>query len=286
MSTPAASARGVSMHFGATRALDDVDFEVHAGRAARAGRRERGRQIDAGAHPRGGASARSRRDRGRRAPLPLQRSPRRHCGRGHHHPAGTAARPRAVGCREPDAWRSAGAPPVGPPADRSRADAQCGASRACAARLCARSRRPGRPIELCRTPARRHRQGAATAMPGPGSRRTHRRPGDARDRAAVRRPQAHEEPRHGDHLCFAPARRGGRARRPLHRAARRPGCGDKPARRLQGRRFGRGDDRPRRGPWCLPYQTARSAGGRARPAPCCWKTSWFGPTRFDCAPTR
>jgi ABC-type sugar transport system ATPase subunit len=47
MTTPAASARGIAKSFGATRALDHVDFDVMPEKS-RAGRREWRRQVDAG----------------------------------------------------------------------------------------------------------------------------------------------------------------------------------------------------------------------------------------------
>ena len=248
MTAPAASARGISKHFGATRALDDVDFDVAAGRDPRAGRRERRRQVDADPHPRRRASAGPRRrsrstasratSRARTTPSRPASSPsRRNCG-------------WCRRCRSPRTSRSA-------ICRCGVCSASAGASiaRACARRRAHSSRSSiSRPIPIGRVDrlsfAERQLVAIAKALRrrcrALHPRRADRRAGDPRDRAPVRRARAHEGAGHRDHLCLAPARRGGGARRPLHGAARRPRRGAAPARRVQRRRSGAGHDRPRR----------------------------------------
>ena len=60
MTSALLSASAVSVRYGATTALDGVDLDVRARRGARAGRRERRRQVDAAARARRCASARRR----------------------------------------------------------------------------------------------------------------------------------------------------------------------------------------------------------------------------------
>jgi len=96
MTRPAVSAEGVSKRFGATVALDGVDFDVAFGEIhAVVGENGAGKstliRILGGVH---------RPDRGRRPPrrggMPLCQPPRRHRRRHRDHPAGPAACAGAV----------------------------------------------------------------------------------------------------------------------------------------------------------------------------------------------
>ena len=179
--------------------------------------------------------------------MPPGKPARRHRRRRRHHPAGAASRAGAVDRRKSGARRSAACTGCSACPLLSIARA-CVTRRARAwrARLCARSRPAGAAARLRRTADRRHRQGAAAALPRPHSRRADCRAGEPRDHATVWRAAPPEGARHRHCLCVAPAGRDRGARRPLHRPARRPrGCGRAP-RRVQFRRSRGGDDRPRR----------------------------------------
>ena len=263
MTHPAASATGITKQFGATRALDGVDFDVMPGEIhALVGENGAGKSTlvrilggvhrpDAGEIAVDGASRRfsSPRDAIAAGIVTIPQELRLV-------PALSIAENIALG--DLPVRRVLGLAAGG----RSRPHARGGPRGARAARFCARSRPARRAPELRRAPARRHRQGAAPALPRVHPRRADRRAGEARDRAPVLGACAHEGAGHGDRLRLASPRRGGGARRPLHRAARRPGRGDEPARRVQRRRPHPRHDR-----------AARRPGPRARSAParCCWK---------------
>ena len=143
MTDPAASVAGVAKRFGATLALDGVDFDV-ARRNPRDRRRERRRQIDADPHPGRGPSPRPRRHPDRRRGAAVLQPARRHRSRHRHHPAGIAAGAGAVDRGEYRARRPAGAAARPAGAARPRAHARGCADRARPARLRPRS---GRPVD-------------------------------------------------------------------------------------------------------------------------------------------
>ena len=141
------------------------------------------------------------------------------------------------------------------PVRRSRADRRWSIAprmreqaraRAGAARFRAGPRRAASVARLCRAPARRHRQGAAPAMPRLHPRRADGGAGEARDRAVCS-------------ACSPACKAQGTAiiyishrldevvddGRPLHDAARRTGRGGEPARRIRRERSRRRHDRPR-----------------------------------------
>ena len=186
MTTPAASARGIAKRFGATRALDSVDFDVMPGEIhALVGENGAGKstlvRILGGVHrPDAGEIAVD----GRACHFNNPRDAM---------VAGIATIPqelRLVAALSVAENLTLGDPPVrsilGVPLIDRAAMRQEARQAAGAARLRARSRHADRPAELRRAPAHRHRQGAAQALPPAHPRRAHGGAGNTRDRAAVR----------------------------------------------------------------------------------------------------
>ncbi len=102
------------------------------------------------------------------------------------------------------------------------------------ARLCAGPAHAGRSAQFCRAPARRHRQGAAAALPRAHARRADGCIGEPGNQPVVCRTRSHETPcRH--HLHLPSARRDREPRGPLHDLARRPDRGLRHARVVRGR---------------------------------------------------
>ena len=175
--------------FGAVRALVDGSIDLLRRRGARAGRRERRRQVDAGEDPRRGAPAGQRRAAHRRRSPPscTARPPPRAAGIAVIYqeptlfPDLTVAENIFMG-RQPLRRR---------PAHRPRRDAGA-RPRALFARLGVAARpRPARPRPVHRRPAdRRDRQGALARRPGHRDGRADRRAVRGRGRAAVRRRRA------------------------------------------------------------------------------------------------
>ena len=272
-----ASARNITKHFGATRALDDVSFDVMRARSTRwsartapASRRSCaswaaciGRTAAWSRSTASRVTSRARAMRSRRASSRSRRSCA-WCRR----------------CRSPRTSCSAicrcdwlGVLPV---VDRARMREQARAHLA-AARFRARSGSARRSPELRRAAARRHRQGAAAASAASSSSTSRPRRWRSREIerlfAVLARMKAAG---HRDHLCLASARRGGGARRPLHRAARRPRRRGRAARRVQRRRPGAGDDRPR-------ASRRRSRERDRARRRCCWRRPTRSTTRCACA---
>ena len=162
MAIPAASARAISKHFGATRALDRVDFDCCPARSTRSSARTaRANRRSCASWPArtGRMAARSH----RRAGAPVRRPARGDRRRHRHHPAGTAARARAFACRKYHAGRSAAAASVRRAGRRSLPHARGGEARSWRSSALPPIPRCRLSAELCRAAARCHRQGVAAA---------------------------------------------------------------------------------------------------------------------------
>ena len=247
MNDVAAGAHTIRKRFGATTALDGVDFEVLAGEIhALVGENGAGKstlvRILGGVRP---ARRRPGDDRRRRVPLRRARTTRSH--RRRHHPTGTASGAGAVDRGKFGARRSAAAAAVRP----ARLHRSCAHARRGARAALARSTL--RPIPICRSIARLCR--AQIVAIAKALRRRCRvlildEPTAALENREIARLfgvlRRMKEQGTGDRLCVAPAGRDRGARRPLHGPARWPGRGRRAPRRVQFRRSRGGDDRPRR----------------------------------------
>ena len=206
MTIPAGSARGVSKHFGATRALDSVDFDVFAGEVhALVGENGAGKstlvRILGGVH---------RPDRGE---IAVDGTVCRFHGPRDAIAAGIVAIPQEL--RLVPALSIAENLTLGDPPLRR----VLGLRLIDRARMRQEAKEQLAQLDFAPDPDLRvdrlsfaERQLVAIAKAlrrrcsHPHSRRTHRGAGDARNRASVRFADTHEEPGHGDYLCVAPAR--------------------------------------------------------------------------------
>ena len=225
MNDVAASAHTIRKRFGATTALDGVDFEVLAGEIhALVGENGAGKstlvRILGGVRP-----ARRRPGDDRRIRVPLRRARTTRSS-----PASPPSHRSCVWCRRCRSrkiWRSAirrcGGCSACPPSSIARA---CATRRARSSAQFDFAPDPDLPVrqlgfaERSSSPSPR-RCGGAAACSFSTSRRLRWRTARSRDCSACCTRM--KEQGTGDYLCVAPAGRGRGARRPLHGPARRPG---------------------------------------------------------------